>query len=560
MKKAIIAGLILVVFYNFFFYQIDIGVGVGLFFLILNIIFFASRDQESKNTTLGIISSIFSVLFGFLVGFRSNEILLILNILAALFFASNAIFLYKDQTIFPFLIFKFLTAPIRVVIESTRSLSSLLKGDKSFSDSPFSKTTISAILRGAFITIPLFLVLLFLLILADPVFAKYATDLISDLGERLVFSVVIFWGIFFQLIMQIKSKFSLKDSESKSQRSVELIIISGTLSLLFAFFIAIQLRYLFTNFGERELHKLGIQSLTYSEYVKKGFFELLIAATIASSVIVYALKHVHRLVGKNKLIVQVLTGILTTEIGLLLLSAAQRINLYYASHGLTRARIFGLLFLINLAVILIIFLIKIFKDYNRRWFFSASVLSVILVLLLSNIINIDGLIATKYKPTVNKEIDYYYLASLSIDGYQSWQEALQDADVTLSSLEKIKDYSAENNRRLYYTQNTLHLLKYKTDFLNHKYGPYEKVYEEYKVLNQSSSENRKIPDEVLISRKWQSFNLSEYQAYEAVLKNSEFTLKLNKLLDRAAKISARVPQNIRNNTPLDRVTEPPLTR
>ena len=55
---------------------------------------------------------------------------------------------------------------------------------------------------------------------------------------------------------------------------------------LFAFFLIIQLKYLFLHVEESDLKNLGINIATYSEYVRQGFFQLLIAATIAARSII----------------------------------------------------------------------------------------------------------------------------------------------------------------------------------------------------------------------------------------------------------------------------------
>lgn len=532
-KNTAIAALIFVLFYNFLFFHTGMGVGTGFLFLALNLYFFFIRNKYSKNLTFAIYSSIVGMLFAFLFSYRNNAIVQLINLCAAIFFSLVSLYLYKYSEKVLFQIPEFILLPLLILKDSFQGMLDLFKQDSWSSSESLEKDVTSSLIRGLVITVPVIAVLLFLLTQADPIFSKLTHNLLTNIGERTVVSLIIFIGLMsFGLAKFLEKILDQKEPTSVSiGKSHELTIIAGSVLSLFAVFIIVQFRYLFFAVAEGELNQLGINSLTYSEYVRKGFFELLIASTIASGVIIYVLKFLHHLKDSQKLLVQTLSAILTVETGLLLLSAVKRVALYADTHGLTRARVFGYIFLIWLSVLLAIFLIRIFKEMKREWFFATTLISVLIAFLLINLINIDGLIATKYKPTVNDEIDYFYLTSLSTDAAGSWKNAIEDSTRIINTLEKVDRISTEDNRKLYWTRVTLYRLNDHIGYLNNK----------YKVIKQ-----------------WQSINLSEYDAYITITDNMGYFGQIPALINAVNNLDSKVTDDVRRDTPLDRSTQPPL--
>ncbi len=550
MKKLALGSLVFVAVYNLLFFQTDNGVGTGLLFLLLNLFYFLFKKNDSPNINLGISCSILSTVFGFLMGFRANEVVRFINLISAVFFSTSALYFYKNSFIFSFEIPKFLQIPVVALTSSISSALSLFSSKDAASENK--ETGIyTALTRGLVISVPLFLILLFLLTKADPIFNKLVSNLFSDIWQRLIVSVVIFVGLVASGATIIREKVKEHDvtRQDASHKSYELMVILGCLSFLFAAFLIVQFNYFFSNAGERELLELGITSLTYSEYVRKGFFELLAVSGIAACVMLYVLKFLHKLSGNQKLYVQILSSVLILEIVFLLISAGQRINLYQLAHGLTRARIFGFIFLIWLGCMLSALLVRIMKDVEKKMLFALFIIPTVGVLFFINTINIDGLIATIYKPSVNNEVDYYYLVYLSEDASPSWQEAIKDSEKTLQKLEPSKSFSTEEYRQLYWARYTLERLDNEVTYLSQKYGDYSKI-------KMTDEENRKYINRI---RKWQSFNLGEYQSYMEILQNKDVYDQVNALLQKATGFeNARVTDSIRQSAPLDRATQPPL--
>lgn len=549
MKRTAALALLFTLAYNLLFFQTQIGIGTGVFFLTLNIYFFLLRNPRTPNLRLALFSSFMSTLFGLLCGFRANEVVRGINLGSAGLFALVSLYLYKIDQKFERAIRTYLLAPLGVIKDTVLTIFSFFDVLPRL-DAQNDKSAFVALIRGALVATPLVGVLFLLLFLGDPLFGTITKHLFQDLGERVVVSFFVLLSTLLLGLSVIK-KISEKsdDSPLRPHKFHELSVILGSVVILFSLYIAVQFRYLFSAVSEQDLELIGIQSLTYREYVRKGFFELLAASSIASLLIVYVLQILYKLQNKQKKITQLLILTLTFLTGLILLSAARRLNLYSEAHGLTRARIFGMLGLFWLSSLLVIFFVQVFARIRQKWIFSLVVGSICVFLVTNSIVNIDRLIAIAYKPTVNGEIDYYYLANLSPDAYPSWQQAVLDADKTINRLSSIQNLVEEDNRQLLWASWTLTAINRQLDSLQVKYDPYDK-------LRKRMFGN--IPRNIAIKRKWQSWNFGEYQAYQFIVANEETFQKIPQLQARIKEIADRVTPIIRQNTPIDRDRHPPL--
>lgn len=543
-KNTALTALIFVALYNILFFHTNLGVGTGFLFLALNLYFFLTRNRQSKNLNLAYYSSSVAVIFAFLFAFRDNGIVQLVDFGAAMFFSLVAFYFYKYTGSFTYEIPNFILIPIIAIKSAFGGFFGLLRKD-TWKTGYVEKDVTSSLIKGFFIAVPLFIVLLIILTQADPIFGKLVGDIVTTIGERLFVSFFVFTALvsFGSAIILEKIQQQKEISPISFGKAHELAVITGSVLFLFAAFIAVQFRYLFFTVAEKELSQLGIASLTYSEYVRKGFFELLIAAVIASGVIMYVLRYLSFFKDRQKRIVQVFSGLLTIETGLLLLSAAKRLFLYADAHGLTRARIFGFVFLIWLAVLLTIFFIRIVREIQKEQFFASIVIITIFVVMLINMVNIDGIIATQYKPTVNNEVDYYYIVSLSADASDAWAPAIEDADRILSQLDNIAQFSTEDNRKLYWAKSTLENVMLHATYLLEKYGDLS---------------GKTLSEDEIQKRKWESYNMSEYSAYNTIHENNAAFSRITTLLRKATTLQDKASIEVRQNTPIDRSTKPPL--
>jgi hypothetical protein len=566
MLKVLATGLLLTGLYNFLVFNSLPGIGFSLFVVFINWVLFVF-SKNPKNALLSYGFGIASCIFALLFSFRSNGVVQLIDAFSSIIFLLLNIYFSKSNLKFDFSYLNFLAAPFKAGLKFVEGFVQSLT-PQTWSEHSANKQVTSSLLRGLFIGVPVLAVLFFILSKADPVFENITFSFLEDVWIRIIFSLIVFVSVLSLGILKIHE--SEKEAEVKEVsvgKEYELLIILGGLAVLFGGFIFIQFKYLFSDIGERELLSLGIKSVTYSEYVRKGFFELLLASAISSVLVLYVLRFIHKLKGGGKVLVQLFTSVVTIEVGLLLWSAAQRVFLYQAEHGLTRARAFGMFFLAWMAILLVILLIRVIRDLNNKIYLTLNIISTLVILLLVNIINVDELIATKYRPTVNNEIDYYYLTSISPEAHLSWVPAIQEAENVYLNLKDKTDLNSEDYRIIYWSINPTYSIKNEVDYLNDKYGSQDQVESRHKQLRSGMDkglekltyQDKPLPQDVYIARKWQSLNLGEYLAYVYVKENSEQFNKLEQLTEGLRNIQNRINPEIINTTTLDRSTNPPLS-
>lgn len=105
------------------------------------------------------------------------------------------------------------------------------------------------------------------------------------------------------------------------------------LNLLFAAFVAVQITVFFGG-NERVVSTAG---LTYAEYARQGFFQLVIVSVFVLAIVALA-AGVVAVAGRERWVLAVLLGLLCALTMVVLVSALQRITLYTDVYGLSRLR------------------------------------------------------------------------------------------------------------------------------------------------------------------------------------------------------------------------------
>ena len=234
------------------------------------------------------------------------------------------------------------------------------------------------------------------------------------------------------------SRFSLEVPEKKPMLALgltEIATVLGSVNLLFAGFVAVQLRYLF---GGASLIDIT-PGLSYAEYVHKGFFEL---NTVVALVLPMLLMADSMLIRKSKIGEYTFRLLAGTQIALVLVilgSALMRMGLYQAEFGQSELRLYVTVFMAWLGSVCAIFAATVLSG-NRPRFAFASYLSGVAILLGINLANPDALIQSanvalsKLRPqdiglvlnSAPKPLDTFYALSLSNDGIPPLIDALEE--------------------------------------------------------------------------------------------------------------------------------------
>jgi Domain of unknown function (DUF4153) len=186
----------------------------------------------------------------------------------------------------------------------------------------------------------------------------------------------------------------------------------GLIDLLFLIFAVIQVRYLFGGAG----HVQATTGLTYAEYARRGFFELVAVAALALPLLLAA----HWLLRKEdpsyERWFRMLAAALVLLLFVIMASAVERMRLYQREYGLTELRVYTTAFMAWLAVVLVWFGVTVLRSRRRRFAAGALVAGYALIVALE-ILNPDAFITrtNAARALEGRTFDAAYAASLSGD-------------------------------------------------------------------------------------------------------------------------------------------------
>ncbi|HXD20538.1 MAG TPA: DUF4173 domain-containing protein [Vicinamibacterales bacterium] len=223
----------------------------------------------------------------------------------------------------------------------------------------------AAVARGLAIAAPLIVVFGALFMSADAVFAQLVSNLIHFdfpriAGHVLLFSIAAWLSTGYLRGFLTGTELPLPDRrEALEGRGLllpkrptlgitEVATALAAINLLFLVFVIVQFRYLF---GGDALVQVTAD-LTYADYARRGFFELVFAIVLVVPLLLAADWLLDQRIRRDALVFRGLAGV---QIGLVLAiaaSALQRLRLYYASYGLTEPRFYAMVLLIWIGAML----------------------------------------------------------------------------------------------------------------------------------------------------------------------------------------------------------------
>ena len=215
--------------------------------------------------------------------------------------------------------------------------------------------------RGLLLALPVLVVLIPLLASADPRFGQLLERMVGglipkNLGElvgRTILALLTSWlvagGLAWTLSKSSDAPRSLRDAALHPLGFVEGVTVLGVVLLVFGTFLGLQASYLFG--GDARVQ--AVPGLTYADYARRGFGELVAVAMLAAALI-EGLRAVVKREGATQM--RVFATLSTVTIGMtlvMLASAWQRMAAYEAAYGATATRIWVDAFLVWLGVVLL---------------------------------------------------------------------------------------------------------------------------------------------------------------------------------------------------------------
>jgi len=282
-----------------------------------------------------------------------------------------------------------------------------------------STTRAMAVLRAALIAIPLLLVFGSLFASADPVFARIAGELFQlDAGEvasHLFVGGVIAWiaGGFLRASVLANGQSVWSDRLPDGTLGLtEVATALGSLVVLFAAFVAVQLRYFF---GGESLVQATV-GLSYADYARRGFFELVAVSVLVLPVLLAANALLRRDTPRAEKVYRSLASALIALLGVIMYSAIARMRLYQSVYGMSEDRLEATVFMGWLAVVFIWFVATVLRGRGER-FVAGVLISGWGTLIALNVANPAAYVARSNIERAARgfELDVSYLRSLGAD-------------------------------------------------------------------------------------------------------------------------------------------------
>ncbi|KAB1909355.1 DUF4153 domain-containing protein, partial [Micromonospora sp. AMSO31t] len=186
----------------------------------------------------------------------------------------------------------------------------------------------------------------------------------------------------------------------------------GALTLLFAGFVVVQFTVLFG--GQRHVQKVA--GLSYSEYARSGFWQLLFVTLLTLAVLGGVSRWASRERSTERLLLRVLLGLLSALSVVIVVSALSRMWTYQKVYSFTGERIFVMAFELLLGAVFLMILAAGVR-WQGRWIPGTTVALAVAMLLGLAVLNPEDYAAKRnilrYEQT--GKIDAWYLRALSAD-------------------------------------------------------------------------------------------------------------------------------------------------
>jgi uncharacterized protein DUF4153 len=179
----------------------------------------------------------------------------------------------------------------------------------------------------------------------------------------------------------------------------------------------VQLRYLF---GGKDLVEARAH-LTYAQYARHGFFELLAVSALVLLVLLAVDALLRRSPGRRTHGARLLSAGLVALVFVVMASALQRMRLYEQVYGLTELRLYAIGIILWLGVVFVWFSMTVLRG-RRSLFAVGAVAAGFVATAILNAANPDALIA---RTNLDRPgVDVAYVAGLSDDAVPELLEAL----------------------------------------------------------------------------------------------------------------------------------------
>lgn len=264
-------------------------------------------------------------------------------------------------------------------------------------------STLVPLARGLLLAFPIAVIFAILFASADPIFGRTMTEFLGwspDLGGlpgRVLFVVACTWFAAGLLSVSAVGIPEVSGSSLGAAARTGIVVPAGRLGVAEALvvlvvidavvglFVGLQIAYLFG--GQNTIVAAG---MTYSDYARRGFFELVAAACLAGAVVLVLEAMVAR---RSRPYLAALLGLLALT-AVVLVSAALRLRLYQDAYGWTELRLYVLTTIVSLAAALAL-MTALALAGRMRWLGHGLAVIGVVALVALNLLAPAGFVAAR---------------------------------------------------------------------------------------------------------------------------------------------------------------------
>ena len=317
--------------------------------------------------------------------------------------------------------------------------------------------TFPSILRGLTFSVPILFIFGTLFVSADQNYENMIYSL-TDFDLEFIVTHNFFIMLFGWVALTIIALFFLVTIPSherefgspkvSTNKHIELLIVLGSVNLLFMSYVYFQLGYLFGGLD----HVLNTANLTVAEYARRGFFESALAAGLVLIILLAFDEVLLWNTPKVRRHFLVSAIVLITLVGIVILSGMQRMSVYQNAYGLTEDRFYVAAILVwmfgTFSWLAFTFLVQ---KKHTRYFLLGSTLWGFVALFGVVCINPHAYIAEKNIARMmdGKDFDVDYATRLSVDATPIFMEHLNEVPekLQLPLYDKLKEKNELNHEK-----------------------------------------------------------------------------------------------------------------
>lgn len=368
------------------------------------------------------------------VALRADPTILVFNIPASLAFTGMSIAAMSGTAVTRSSILALVVLAARltgsVLARPVSVIEAVVEAPPRVSDSARTREALAA-LRGLTFALPFLAVFMVLFASADAVFSRRVTDVLDslnwDVPELIARGLLAGLGAWLAAgALSCVTARGTAPADAPTFRwpwrfgSSDATAMLGAIDALFVVFVGLQFAYLFGG-----LDTIAAAGLTYADYARRGFFELIAAAFLVGGIVLALEAVISR---RTAPYVGAAVALVAATL-VVLASAALRLQLYQAAYGWSEQRFYAAVAIVWLGATAIAAVVTLLRD-KGRWLLHAAAIAGVVVAIAVNLIGPRAFVAAQIaaraiEPSAGRPpADVFYLESLGVEAVPAMLDVL----------------------------------------------------------------------------------------------------------------------------------------